>query len=381
MKFLLLYPYPRSVDSLSLQGHYLAKGLKELGHEVLSCDRNNDNEKKKIYETFHPDFVIGIGCWRNLPETILHPKSFNVKAVPWFNANGWVANYHDELNSLPLILATSNWVRSTYERDGVNPKNIHIAPVGYDPEIFFPEQDQKKISKTRQELGIKDDEVMLLTIGGDVTSKGAQEMFQALAKVDNQFPNWKYVLKTLQTFSAYDHGKKEIELIESLGIDKNKIIYLNDDYFPDKMAQLMQACDIYAAPSRLEGFGMPQVEAMACAKPVISINAGGPRDTILHGKTGFLADVAYELKLPKELATKQMGFDQEKLIEFPIPKTFEYRAHIDQLADFTLRLCQNLQLRKEMGQAAATHAKENFNYKTTAKRVVDLIENLFWSQL
>ncbi|MBU0906938.1 MAG: glycosyltransferase family 4 protein [Nanoarchaeota archaeon] len=378
MKLLALYPYPRSIDSISLQGHYLVKGLKELGHEVMSCDRNNDNEKKKIYETFRPDVIIGIGCWRNLPETVLHPNSFGILAVPWFNANGWVANYHKELNSLPLLAATSNWVKSTYTRDGIKPDNIHVCPVGYDPEIFFPQIDRQKINPIRKNLSIKEDEVMILTVGGDVTSKGAQEMIKALAKVNKQFKNWKYVLKTLPTFSAYDHGKNEIRLIESLGLDKDKIIYVREDYFPDKMAELTQACDIYAAPSRLEGFGMPQVEAMACAKPVISINVGGPRDTILHGKTGFLADVAYELKLNKELATKAMGFDQEKMIEFPIPKTFEYHADIDQLADFTLKLCLDKHLRDQMGKAAAQHALENFHYKTVAQRMVNLIqEKLF----
>jgi len=350
------------------------KGLKELGHEVLSCDRNSEVEKRKIYETFHPDAVIGIGCWKNLPETILHPSSFGVPAVPWFNANGWVANYHEELNSLPLILATSNWVKSTYMRDGVEGGNIHICHIGFDPEIFFPQEDKQKINSVRKDLGIKEDEIMIFTTGGDVTSKGAQEMFKALAEVNKQFKNWKYVLKTLPTFSAYDHGKNEEKLIESLGLDKNKFIYLREDYFPDKMSALMQACDIYAAPSRLEGFGMTQVEAMACGKPVISINVGGPKDTIVHGETGFLADVAYELKLSKELATKSMGFDEEKYIEFPIPKTFEYHADVGQLADFTLQLCLNKSFREQMGKAAASHALENFHYKIIAQEMVELIE-------
>ena len=45
---------------------------------------------------------------------------------------------------------------------------------------------------------------------------------------------------------------------------------------------------------------MIQVEAMACGKPVISINKGGPAETIIHGKTGFLAGVAEEVKLNEE---------------------------------------------------------------------------------
>ena len=41
---------------------------------------------------------------------------------------------------------------------------------------------------------------------------------------------------------------------------------------------------------------MIQVEANACGKPVISIKAMGPRDTMVHGKTAFLAGVAQEIR-------------------------------------------------------------------------------------
>ena len=57
------------------------------------------------------------------------------------------------------------------------------------------------------------------------------------------------------------------------------------------MPYILNAADIYAAPSRLEGFGMIQVEAMSCGIPVISINECGPKETIIHNKTGFLAKV------------------------------------------------------------------------------------------
>ena len=63
----------------------------------------------------------------------------------------------------------------------------------------------------------------------------------------------------------------------------------------DLMPYLMAACDVYAAPSRLEGFGMPQVEAGACGKPVIGIAAMAMLDTLVHGETAFLAGVAQEI--------------------------------------------------------------------------------------
>ena len=374
MKALILYPYPLEPDGQSLQGHYLVKGLKELGVDVKSCNRDDGLQKLWAYKAFQPDVVIGVGYWGNTPELINSPMNHGLKTIPWFNADGWIANYHHILNNLPLIVATSNWVKQTYMRDGVKGDNIHVCPIGFDPKIFYPrEKNNPEVAKLREMLGINEDEKMIFTAGGDVTSKGAQEMFKALAKINSQFPNWKYVLKINESFSADDHGKEEYDLIDKLNLDRNKIIYLDGKYSPEFMANLISACDIYAGPSRLEGFGMIQVEAQACGKPVISINVGGPKDTIVHGKTGFLVDVASEIRLESEKAYTWMGFEEDHQIKFEAPKTFAYRANTDQLADCTLRLLKDDNLRMQMGEAAVRHALENFHYKVTSKRMLDLI--------
>lgn len=374
MKILLLYPYPLEPDGQSLQGHYLAKGLEENGVEVISCDRVDEEKKIRYYKEFKPDAVIGVGYWGNTPELVIQPQEHGMNAVPWFNADGWVANYHKELNNLPLLLTTSNWVRSTYMRDGIKGDNIKVAHIGYDPEIFYPRRD-KEIMNIRRSIGVADDEIMILTAGGDVTSKGAQEMIQALGQIEKKFTKWKYVLKVWPSFSAENHGKEEARLINDMKLDKSKFIYISQTYTPKIMARLINSCDIYAGPSRLEGFGMIQLEALACGKPVVSINVGGPCDTIVHGKTGFLVDVAHEIKLDKEWVYPHMGFDKKKIIEFPLPKTFAYRANIDQLADCTLKLMGDKKLRDKMGKNAVQHALKNFHYKVAANKMASLIKN------
>jgi glycosyltransferase involved in cell wall biosynthesis len=140
------------------------------------------------------------------------------------------------------------------------------------------------------------------------------------------------------------------------------------------MSLLLNACDIYAAPSRIEGFGMIQLEAQACGKPVISIDVGGPRDTIIPNETGFLAEVESEVKLDSEWVTKRMGFESRHRIKFPEPKTFAYRANVDQLAEALLKLATDTKLRNKMGKAAAQHAYDTFNYRITAKHISDLVK-------
>ena len=224
MRALVLYPYPLEPDGQSLQGHYLAKGLRELGHDVISCNRDDDLQKLHAYKSFKPEVVIGVGYWGNTPELIQSPHNHGLIAVPWFNADGWVANYHNVLNDLPLLVATSNWVKSTYIRDNVKGEHIQVCPIGFDPDIFYPKpRGSEEIRKLRELLGISDNEVMIFTAGGDVTSKGAQEMFKALAKIGEIFPNWKYVLKTYDEESAGGHMGDEERLIDELGIDKDKI--------------------------------------------------------------------------------------------------------------------------------------------------------------
>lgn len=221
-------------------------------------------------------------------------------------------------------------------------------------------------------LGVRDDEKMILTMGGDVTSKGAQEMMKALAEINRDFKNWRYVCKAWPSEVAHEWRGMEEKLAEELGI-REKISFIDDTWSNEFMVNVINACDIYAAPSRIEGFGMIQVEAMACGKPVISINVGGPAETIIHEKTGYLARVADEIKLNEEWAYPSMGFSTRQIVKFNSPKTFAYRANIEDLKNYTLRLLTNPELCKQLGEQGRKHAVENFDYNVIARRMLNVI--------
>ncbi|MFH1802498.1 MAG: glycosyltransferase family 4 protein [archaeon] len=374
MKYLILYPDEYEFSALTIQAKLLARGLKENGHEVRCLCVNHTFSKKLEYATLKPDAVIGVGFWGNTKTLIEDPIKHGLTAVPWFNANGWIANHRETLNQLPLLLVTSGWVNRVYQRDGIRPDNIRPLHVGIDATSFRPlPKDHPKVSHVREMLGVKPHELMILTAGGDATSKGAQEMFRGIAKMKGELPPFKYVCKSWPSHNTNEWRQMETELLDNLGI-RDHIIFHDEVIHHEDMPFILNACDIYAAPSRLEGFGMIQVEAMACGKPVISINEMGPAETIIHGKTGFLADVGQEIKLDKEWVGPDMGYERVMQIEFPNPKTFAYRANTDQLADFTQKLLTDANLREEMGQAAAKHALENFHYTVIAKKMVDLLQ-------
>lgn len=51
---------------------------------------------------------------------------------------------------------------------------------------------------------------------------------------------------------------------------------------------LLAACTAVIYTPEKEHFGIVPLEAMAYGRPVIAVNSGGPRETVVHGKTGLL---------------------------------------------------------------------------------------------
>jgi glycosyltransferase involved in cell wall biosynthesis len=56
----------------------------------------------------------------------------------------------------------------------------------------------------------------------------------------------------------------------------------------ERLRELYRRCRALVFPSLNEDFGMVPLEAMACGAPVIAVDAGGPRETVVRGETGWL---------------------------------------------------------------------------------------------
>jgi alpha-maltose-1-phosphate synthase len=374
MKVLVLYDYPPSPGGLATQGDLLYRGLLEIGVETHAVHFESAQEKEWYYRWFEPDIVVGVGYWGHVPHLVLHPLRYGAQPVPWLVADGYVANYEEVLNTLPLILVTSNWVKEMYVRDGINGENIVVLPVGCDTDSFRPfDKNDKKILAVRESLGISPDQVMILTVGGDAASKGAQEVMQALAMIDCKAPDWKYVCKVWPQPRTKLQNLADLEMATHLGIEKN-VTYATSKISRNFMPYLIGACDIYAAPSRLEGFGMPQVEAGACEKPVIGIKAMGMLDTLVHGETAFLAKVAKKIVVDEVVLGDESGFAKKHKVKFDMPRTVDYRAGVNDIARYLMDLMTNPALRESMGKAGREHAIQNFDYRVVAKKFVQIIK-------
>jgi len=58
----------------------------------------------------------------------------------------------------------------------------------------------------------------------------------------------------------------------------------------DELCDHYNLCDVFAMPSKGEGFGIVYLEALACGKPTLGGNQDGAIDALCHGELGALVD-------------------------------------------------------------------------------------------
>ena len=373
MKTLVLYDYPPSPGGLATQGDMLYRGLKEIGEEVYPAPLETVREKEWYYRWFKPDVAVGVGYWGHLPDILANTEKFGINGVPWLVANGFVANYKDQMNEFPLILVASNWVKDVYVRDGIKPELIKVLPVGFDMDKFKPrEKSDSRIQAIREMWDIGEDQILILTVGGDAASKGGREVMRALARIDSRVPDWHYLCKIWPQERTFRQTSADLSLAKKLGIS-DKVTFAMGEMSRNMMPSLINACDIYAGPSRLEGFGMPHVEASASGKPVIAVAGMGFRDTLVHGETAYLAGLKKQNIIKSAVLGEESGFPSGYTYRFPRPVVADYRASVDDIAEYLLRLMKDRDLREKMGRAGRPYVEARFDYRTVADKFVKIV--------
>ena len=77
-------------------------------------------------------------------------------------------------------------------------------------------------------------------------------------------------------------------LIEKLGLQDCVTLA---GFIPDEqLSDYYNLCDLFAMPSKKEGFGIVYLEAMACGKPALGGNQDGAVDALCQGELGVLVN-------------------------------------------------------------------------------------------
>jgi N-acetyl-alpha-D-glucosaminyl L-malate synthase BshA len=111
-----------------------------------------------------------------------------------------------------------------------------------------------------------------------------------------------------------------------------------------EIVPLLSASDLFLMPSQSESFGLSALEAMACELPVVSSSVGGLPELVVHGETGYIAEIGDIDRMSKyaiELLTNTTRYNffaeasRKRAVEmFPVDKMVDryeqyYRAVLD----------------------------------------------------
>lgn len=243
--------------------------------------------------------VIGriAGHKNNVKKIIYTAHGFHFfRGAPLIN---WLLYYPIEkyLSKYTDILITIN--QEDYKRaQTFYAKKVEYIPgVGLDTEKIRDIVVDKK--KKREELGLTEDNIVLLSVGELSKRKNHIIPIKALAQIkDNK--NIFYLIAGVGPLANY--LKRECK---KLGIE-NRVIFLG---FRKDVYELCKISDIYIFPSQREGLGIAALEGMAASLPLISSDINGIKDYTENEKTGYCID-RFDVNGFKE-AIEKLAFNKE----------------------------------------------------------------------
>ncbi|MEA2011577.1 MAG: glycosyltransferase family 4 protein [Verrucomicrobiota bacterium] len=158
-------------------------------------------------------------------------------------------------------------------------ENTHVISNGIDAERFNFTKKEKE--KARKKLQIKENEILLLSIGRMTSEKGHAVLVDVFRKTLDSNKQIKLIIV------GEGAEKDRLEKENSDLIEKNLLIFTGLD---KNIEKYLAAADIFILPSLYEGFGIAAVEAMATGLPVIVSNVGGLPEIVRDKIDGFFAE-------------------------------------------------------------------------------------------
>jgi len=200
--------------------------------------------------------------------------------------------------------------------------NTTIIYDGIDTDVFVPPPDLK-----RRDDGLPDrgGRIRLLFVGNRTRRKG----FDLLPGILDRLPE-AYVLYYTSGFQGIDEGPPHPRMVPIGAPDR------------DGLVAAYQSCDMLLAPSRLEGFGIAQAEALACGRPVVTTRISALPEVVDHDQSGFLCP----------------------------------RDDVDAYAEAVRRLGEDEALRRRFGEHGREKVVRNFGLEQLGRGFLELYDRL-----
>ncbi|MEL7673265.1 MAG: glycosyltransferase family 4 protein [Chloroflexota bacterium] len=203
----------------------------------------------------------------------------------WFPVHPWQRGFFRD--DITRIVAITEAVRDRWlgPRPFMPRERVRVVVPGVDPAVFHPGVDG---SPVRLRLDIGPDAPLAGMIARFQHVKG-HDVFQAMARrVLDQMPEARFVVAGENVFGVSKDEAYKQSILQAARDDPALGAALTYLGFWDDAREVIAAADVIVCPSRFESLGMVHLESMAMARPVVSMNNGGPAETVVEGQTGYL---------------------------------------------------------------------------------------------
>ena len=195
--------------------------------------------------------------------------------------------YNRKMLKADRVIAISEYIQSIIAKHFAQHKSeddVTVIHRGVDTVVFDPASvTQQRIIREAERLNLPEEGSVVMLPARPTSWKGHEVLIRAVAALGR--PD-----VTLLLVGAGDGPPRFVAGLEQLarktGLDGRLRIATGSNDMP---AAFMLA-DVIAMPSTVpEPFGRVAVEAGAMGRPVVAFNHGGAVESVLHGKTGWLA--------------------------------------------------------------------------------------------
>lgn len=199
--------------------------------------------------------------------TLHHPIAIDLDfalqgADKWWKrllSKRWHSFIHEQARTgqaLDHFICVSKASRQAYaERCGMNSDQVSVSYNGIDQEAFQPSGSEQR-----------EDNLIVAMASADVPIKGLDVLIDAFAQLAPDRPDLR-----LEVIGTLRDGPTQRSLERHHLKDR---VHFKSGLPRDEVASLFRKASVFVSPSRFEGFGFPQAEAMACGAPVIVSDGG-----------------------------------------------------------------------------------------------------------
>jgi len=232
--------------------------------------------------------VVQILSLPRLAEKIVNElKKPVVLRFPGPPAEKWDIPVIKQLKNNPLVefFAAGDTIRYLKEK-GIEVNNI---PQGVNFDLF-----KKETSDIRRKYNIKDDEVVLISVGRLISGKEFEFLIDGFNEAIKEVQNLKLIIIGDGVLKSKLEKK-----VAKLGI-QDKVIFAGRINHKELLKHYSTA-DIFLLLSSYENFSNAVLEAMSCGLPIVVTNVGGIPEVVKDGKNGFLVKPKDSLQIAEKV--------------------------------------------------------------------------------